>query len=469
MRHLLSFVLVLLLLQSTVAYSHRTSTQYIDFVAQRQRSKALVGSKIELNVSPHGHIGYGISCRNAQTRVDAAVGLKGGSIPNSSFQKLPHLLNLSPDHLFNCIFVGLTALAGSWKVLEYYTKDTTKGVVNDMDETPVGVKTLQRKFLSVFWLLRMADWLQGPYFYEVYASKVLNGQKVSMDMVSKLFLVGFASTGLFGPWIGRFVDVCGRKLGILVTFIFIHSLIRSLIMFFSHCPGTILFTVLYSLSALSTRSNALSVLMLGRLAGGLGTSLLFSSPEAWLVSEQQKQVLFADNVEYTYAMTAYACGHVVVTIILTIASINTEIVFISFDIIFHMHHLNIMQGIDGKWLGQTFGWAYAGDAIVAISAGQLASMIAAKQGPTGPFTLSLGFLAAGALLALTQWAENVASKSDNDGKKVGIGDALGKIFGDRRVLLIGAVQALFEGAMYIFVLQWPPAIREVGFYDYSKS
>ena len=29
---------------------------------------------------------------------------------------------------------------------------------------------------------------------------------------------------------------------------------------------------------------------------------------------------------------------------------------------------------------------------------------------------------------------------------------------DRKILLVGAAQALFEGAMYIFVLQWPPAI-----------
>jgi hypothetical protein len=30
---------------------------------------------------------------------------------------------------------------------------------------------------------------------------------------------------------------------------------------------------------------------------------------------------------------------------------------------------------------------------------------------------------------------------------------------DRRVALVGAVQALFEGAMYVFVLQWPPALK----------
>jgi len=30
---------------------------------------------------------------------------------------------------------------------------------------------------------------------------------------------------------------------------------------------------------------------------------------------------------------------------------------------------------------------------------------------------------------------------------------------DKRILLLGAVQALFEGSMYIFVLQWPPAMK----------
>ena len=30
---------------------------------------------------------------------------------------------------------------------------------------------------------------------------------------------------------------------------------------------------------------------------------------------------------------------------------------------------------------------------------------------------------------------------------------------DKKIMLVGAVQALFEGAMYIFVLQWPPAIK----------
>ena len=62
-------------------------------------------------------------------------------------------------------------------------------------------------------------------------------------------IVGFAITGIFGPWIGSFVDTVGRR------------------------AGTIGYALLYGISALSTRSSQLSVLLAGRVAGGLGTSL----------------------------------------------------------------------------------------------------------------------------------------------------------------------------------------------------
>jgi len=208
-------------------------------------------------------------------------------------------------------------------------------------------------------------------------------------------LVGFASTGIFGPWIGRLVDNVGRR------------------------AGTIAYAVLYSIGALSTRSNLLSVLLAGRVAGGLGTSLLFSAPEAWLVGEYQQ--------------------------------------------------LNVTSS--GNWLGETFGWAYAGDSLVAILAGQLASMTAAKQGPTGPFTLSVLFLTIGSLLTLLTWGENTAPQQKKEANIAengaegtekssnSIKAALEVMSKDKRILLLGAVQALFEGAMYIFVLQWPPAIK----------
>lgn len=305
--------------------------------------------------------------------------VRGGAI-SSTIDIASQALTSSPQSLFNGLLVALGSTTVLWKVVGALSNRNGKSE----EAKPKGVMQLQMKFLSVFWLMRMADWLQGPYFYEVYSTKILNGSPVSLDLVSKLFLVGFASTGLFGPFIGRLVDSVGRK------------------------AGTVAYALLYALGALSTRSNRLAVLLAGRFSGGLGTSLLHSAPEAWLVSEHQK------------------------------------------------------QGFDGKWLGQTFGMAYAGDSVVAIVAGQLASLAAAKQGPTGPFSLSVVFLALGSLLTLFRWDENTGGKSGGEGSEKGpsIRDAAKTILSDKKILLLGAVQALFEGSMYIFVLQWAPAMTE---------
>ncbi|GMI43694.1 hypothetical protein TrCOL_g8944 [Triparma columacea] len=78
----------------------------------------------------------------------------------------------------------------------------------------------------------------------------------------------------------------------------------------------------------------------------VGTSLLFSAPESWLVSESQ-----------------------------TIPD---------------------PDGRGGKDVSKTFGLAYAGDSVVAIAAGQLASVAARTRGETGPFELSAAFLVLGA-------------------------------------------------------------------------
>jgi hypothetical protein len=58
------------------------------------------------------------------------------------------------------------------------------------------------------------------------------------------------------------------------------------------------------------------------------------------------------------------------------------------------------------------------------------------------------------------WKENIAKVDNTDSsKKPNIGDAWKVMLADKKIMLVGAVQALFEGAMYIFVLQWPPALK----------
>eukprot|EP00520_Triparma_pacifica_P001068 CAMPEP_0118667398 /NCGR_PEP_ID=MMETSP0785-20121206/19766_1 /TAXON_ID=91992 /ORGANISM="Bolidomonas pacifica, Strain CCMP 1866" /LENGTH=545 /DNA_ID=CAMNT_0006561851 /DNA_START=104 /DNA_END=1737 /DNA_ORIENTATION=+ len=245
---------------------------------------------------------------------------------------------------------------------------------------------LRLKFLPLFYILRLSDWLQGPYFYSVYATKTLaDGTSYPLGLISKLFLTGFASTAIAGPWLGRVADTSGRK------------------------KATLLFTLLYTLGALSTRSDILAYLFLGRVLSGLGTSLLFSAPESWLVSESQ--------------------------------NIPDE------------------DGRGGKELSKTFGLAYAGDSIVAILAGQLASLAARKRGETGPFELSAGVLALGAMGVATVWKENKAERKEGKGdSNGGIREGVKMVMSDPKIFLTGLIQAAFEGAMYTFVINWPPSL-----------
>lgn len=341
--------------------------------------------------------------------------LRGGytdclTFANGALEKLVG----SPALVYNAYLLGLSCGVIVWRAAESNKQSTT----SVKEGKPIGVTSLQKRFLIVFWFIRMADWLQGPYFFEVYSSKVYGGSLApAAELVSKIFLAGFVTTGAFGPLLGRLVDVWGRK------------------------KGTLAFTALYTFSALSTRTNNLGLILLGRVAGGLGTSLLFSAPEAWLVTEHNR------------------------------------------------------GKFDGKWLGETFGWAFAGDALVAILAGQLASFAARRVGPTGPFMLSIAFLLAGAGVIVSQWGENVATTTvttapptqektqkslwDITNPKPSKGTdsnkpttaplesknarkdqiAIRMMLADPKILLVGAVQALFEGAMYIFVLQWAPLLK----------
>lgn len=103
---------------------------------------------------------------------------------------------------------------------------------------------------------------------------------------------------------------------------------------------------------------------------------------------------------------------------------------------------------------------------MAILAGQFAGAAAARRGPTGPFELSTAFLVLGGLLTAFLWKENIAKSKTADGEsnskdsKPTIKEAIEVIRDDPKILLVGGVQSLFEAAMYIFVLQWPPAISQ---------
>ncbi|KAL9179344.1 hypothetical protein ACHAXT_008634 [Thalassiosira profunda] len=286
-----------------------------------------------------------------------------------------------PISLFDSLLVVLATGAVGLKAVDRFAGDGRGGAsakaVEEKDEKPAAVTSMQRKFLAAFWLLRCGYWMSGPYVVPAYRSKVFNGVEASLGLVSKIFLTGFAATAI---------------------------------------AGTVAFALLYSIGVATIKSNELWVLFAGRAVVGCALSLLSSAPEAWVSGEAGR--------------------------------------------------LNLR-----KYLGETFGLAYTGDALVAIIAGKLASWAASAQGVTAPFDLSIVFLAAGAAVSSLFWKENKAvvakaaaaasTKGDDATQKAtkgSIKEAFEIVRGDQRLMLVGAVQSLFEAAMYVFILQWPSAI-----------
>ena len=96
----------------------------------------------------------------------------------------------------------------------------------------------------------------------MYRLYLLHGLEESQ--IHQLFVIGFASSCIVGPFSGALWDVAGRKLGILS------------------------YGILYSLCCILTAyGSTFPVLVIGRVLGGLSTAILFSAFESWLVAASQ--------------------------------------------------------------------------------------------------------------------------------------------------------------------------------------
>ena len=107
--------------------------------------------------------------------------------------------------------------------------------------------------MVVYYVIMLADWMQGTHMYTLYLSYNVN--------ISALFLTGFLSGAIFAPFLGSAVDKFGRK--------------RSCV---AYCILEIIINTM-------EHSQNFIVLLIGRVLGGISTNLLFSAFESWMVSQ----------------------------------------------------------------------------------------------------------------------------------------------------------------------------------------
>lgn len=251
----------------------------------------------------------------------------------------------------------------------------------------------QRTYLAVYLLATMADWMQGPYVYALYES-----YGFSMVDNATLFTAGFGSSALFGTFIGSLADKLGRR------------------------KFAALYCVLYMVSCLTKHVNSFYWLMLGRITGGIATSLLFSVFDAWMVSEHNS------------------------------------------------------RGFDSELLGSTFSLAVFANSFVAIAAGEVGQVLADWKpltplfgdvnawGNCAPFDASILLLVACLAAMMATWHENFGHAEEKKEEAVldGLQSAAKILVQQPQLLCLGLVSAFFEASMFVFVFMWTPALTVEG-------
>ena len=247
----------------------------------------------------------------------------------------------------------------------------------------------QRRYIPVYLITVLGDWLQGPYLYRLYHHRGYIERQVAV-----IYICGLVSSALFFPC----KDYVSSKLGRRKT--------------------AQLFSLLYALSCLMNASGNYGVLILGRCLAGMSNSLLFSSMEMWYVHE------------------------------------HTE-----------------THDFPKEWIQVTFSHISFGSGILAVVAGVTADLFARwlHFGPFSPFVLAVPFLIAVPCLVGALWRENKGPEVDIKPELVrkSCSQGLQVITTKLDVFLVGAIESVFESALFIFVFVWTPAIG--GFATNSSS
>ncbi|KAJ1635500.1 hypothetical protein T492DRAFT_965796 [Pavlovales sp. CCMP2436] len=285
------------------------------------------------------------------------------------------------------LFAGLSVVYLTLQVLQRATVRPSPTVPSGDKGDAVGsereFRAFQWRWGVVYATIMLADWLQGTHMYALYSSYGL-----SKDNIGNLFIAGFASGAVFSTVIGPFVDRFGRK------------------------AGCVLYCVLEILINALEHFDTMPPLLVGRVLGGISTSLLFSAFEAWLVSEHRA------------------------------------------------------RKFPEQWLERIFSLNGALNGITAIAAGLLAQFLTVNlgMGNIGPFRGAIA-LTVLALFQILPWDENYGDRTAEVSASLRL--AVGTMSRQPSLWLLGIVQSLFEGAMYTFVFNWVPLLEPLA--PQSKS
>ena len=344
------------------------------------------------------------------------------------------------DHDKKTSFTG-TSFFISWK------RNDTRNHQNttcDVQESKIQHTLLIHRFLKVYCLASLADWLQGPYIYHLYDQLGYSSYDIAI-----LFVVGYGSSMCLGSVIAGMADNGGRR------------------------KFVVIFSITYSLNCICKHFSSFTVLLIGRILGGIASSLLFSVFDAWLIRAHSDAGLDKSYLSSSFSLATY-CKFFIAILAGLIGNKVAE-----------SNEIKQLEFFSNEVLEK----------------GKLPDpyqkSLILKGGCINVFDLAMICAILSGILAICLWEENYGT-SPSDEKEEGLienerhdvegnenesllseknessdridshgnmyqsmKDSVKIVFSSSDILICGTVTALFEGSLFIFVFLWTPALSEV--------
>lgn len=273
------------------------------------------------------------------------------------------------------VFTALLVICG---ILLLWAKKVDKPLI--IGNNPQ-FKKFQRGYFAAYLMAMFADWLQGPYLYKLYSHFNYLEQQIAV-----MYVIGFASNIFFGIWIPLIADRYGRK------------------------KLCIFCTLVYAVSSVLPLTASYGLICLGRVLGGLASSVLFYAFEAWYVHE---------HVE--------------------------------------------THDFPKEWISVTFAKASLWNGMISVFTGVLLCAVVEWMNfaPLSPFILAAPVFIFTAFFIFSQWTENYSGQHVNLKKYYLKG--LYQVHTDEKIFMVGAMEALFESVIYVFIFLWTPILDRGNF------
>ncbi|KAI1263274.1 DUF791-domain-containing protein [Xylariaceae sp. FL1019] len=238
------------------------------------------------------------------------------------------------------------------------------------------------QWYKAYGLAMAADWVQGPYLFSLYRDEY----SLTPGQVSSLFITDFLSTALSAYLVGALSDKYGRKLFCMI------------------------YCLLYTLSCLFTIVPITPLLLLGRVLGGISTTILFTTFESWMVTNFREQKLAEDGCD----------------------------------------------------LSRTFATNSVVNGLAAILAGVMGQMLVEATGSKkAPFILAVFLLWSSLQTIWARWSENYGTEAPSKSEYPIERKSALAIFRQPAILALVFASTMFEGSMYLLVLYWVPTMTSV--------